>query len=74
MIQLKRTIHNGASSYEGDDGTHIVRILKVRGGWSVMLQRKGSGSTFRVLPGIVSTLAFAKQDLTEALHESAGRG
>lgn len=72
-MRLTRTTHNGATSYEGEDATYSARILKVRGGWSVMISRKGSGSFFRVLPGVVSTLAFAKSDLSDALRESAER-
>ena len=72
-MQLTRTTHNGATSYEGEDANHSARILKVRGGWSVMISRKGSGSFFRVLPGVVSTLAFAKADLNDALRDSDAR-
>lgn len=66
-MKLTKTEHNGATSYEGQSDTHFARILKVDGGWKVMTLRKGSGSMYRVLPGVVATLAFAKSDLADAI-------
>lgn len=62
--------HNGAKAYECETATHRGRILKVDGGYMVMVSRLKETS-FRKASGIVSTLAFAKSDLEEWLKSIA---